>query len=1139
MVSNKVFEQEVGLDMAAPEMGGFTMAGGMPDFGYESNVQVAPLRLRQNEDEARQQLMRLSNAALAAMDDDARAELDGDYLSSDEAMLDQDGSNYLMGAELAKLMAGGDAYAAAESLIEKMPEAEREAARVRLNSCGQEADGCRLVGELWRKQVRGQYAEQQAKIHAADVILQKKMDSYVSGAAMATGEDDAEDAMSAAELAQLSEVMDKKALADARAVREWMEAYVRPLDGAKDDAEYMMRNIDGLEDELYELIGEDEARAGMAYQALMHWAEQVQKSGKVGVRDEFVVAVGKKLSNWASPRVQAAFSTVPAVGAAGAINMGALAAAGKDIQEKVLAADRTRTARAMLRAAINKSMEADDDAGFWMKSARNAARMAGDSLLYFLPGNAGMVAGSLDTVVRGFTEGYDEMRLNGMSGSEATGQTLIDTGIQTAVELTPWGRIGGSGLSGFLRKAAGKSAAKPGAFTRWLVKHTQKSTVRALVAEGVSNVIDEAILEPIAGGLMTYGAERTFDLLGVPHGPSRGWAESFDELAQIWGDPSQLAGLVIFSAGIGGASAPRIRENVKWFARTRTMWEAEGLPSEQVDDVMASEDPLAEGTRLVNEGWKNDPVGMRKRIVENNRAIKERGEVLVLTGQGAMDAALANDELAPAYAGVWRAYAENGVLPHVESTGDGKVHITKKDRFGKGNDVDLVLSMEDADAYLIHEFEEVEKRWLKKRQREEGAGAERPNLRAFMMRNVSEVAGGAMLREAAEKKAVRVEDLTRYLPKYIADLVKDQGAINRVLAEEISQWARGMIDGLVLDGVSEREARESRGYAEGAVMSLGDMESFARNFALRGEVGQLTGDVQTSLFRYRGGMERVIDGKKILGSTLFGVPGRATAFNAVEDVAESMLDEVVRARALVLAGDGQMSDAEAEGKAWAEMAAQVARAREAVLKADPKLVIPVPDGAKPMSVIEAFSAMAMSKFILSSATPGWMKPMVEAMKANLTAAAAVDAMERAWAAAAESDPEALGSLVDVLDKVGVRVADALSETRIEQADVVAWTVASGIVMSHVNGPEGAGGMPVSRVVADAEEEEQAILEHEAPLAEETVEEVKQEGARAAEQAERLMELQSAQGANAPDEMRGVFDGDNCAYNAVLVATGSG
>lgn len=199
---------------------------------------------------------------------------------------------------------------------------------------------------------------------------------------------------------------------------------------------------------------------------------------------------------------------------------------------------------------------------------------------------------------------------------------------------------------------------------------------------------------------MTYGAERTFDLLGVPHGESRSWGASFEELGQIWGDPRQLAGLVLFSAGIGGATAPRIRENVKWFAESRTMWEAEGLTPEQVDEVMASEDVLAVGSKLVNDGWKNDPAGMRKRIVENNKAIKERGEVLVLTGVGAMDAALANDVLAPAYAGVWRAYADRGVLPHVEAAADGKVHITKVDRFGKGNDVDLVLSAVDAVATL-------------------------------------------------------------------------------------------------------------------------------------------------------------------------------------------------------------------------------------------------------------------------------------------------------------------------------------------------------------------------------------------------------------------------------------------------------
>lgn len=83
---------------------------------------------------------------------------------------------------------------------------------------------------------------------------------------------------------------------------------------------------------------------------------------------------------------------------------------------------------------------------------------------------------------------------------------------------------------------------------------------------------------------------------------------------------------------------------------------------------------------------------------------------------------------------------------------------------------------------------------------------------------------------------------------------------------------------------------------------------------------------------------------------------------------------------------------------------------------------------------------------------------------------------------------------------------SVAVTRIEQADVVAWTVASGIVMSHVNGPDGAGGMPVSKVVADAEEEEQAILEHAAAAPEARVEELQEEQERAQEYAERVFRL---------------------------------
>ena len=103
---------------------------------------------------------RLVNGALAGVDEDARAELGDDVLASDYAVQDKDGGNYLLGAEYAE-MVGGNAYEAAEQLIAKLPEEEREAAMARLNSCNSEGDGVRLLGELFRGQVRKEWGKQE------------------------------------------------------------------------------------------------------------------------------------------------------------------------------------------------------------------------------------------------------------------------------------------------------------------------------------------------------------------------------------------------------------------------------------------------------------------------------------------------------------------------------------------------------------------------------------------------------------------------------------------------------------------------------------------------------------------------------------------------------------------------------------------------------------------------------------------------------------------------------------------------------------------------------------------------------------------------------------------------------------------
>jgi hypothetical protein len=1094
-------------------------------------------------------MQRLTDVCLFDEDEEAAERVSGDVLVTETARGDVFGQNMLIGVELADMLTGGDVYETAERFIGGLPREQQQAWRDKLNHCHTQSDGQALVGELFRNGVvetyRKQFIEQEKRSAEASLIL-NKMGGYVAGDAMASLDEEGQEvnagAMSEAELAKLAGVVDGKKLKDARAVRDWMRTYVRSLDG-EEDAEAVLRQVDSLEDELFELIGQDADRAAMAYEAMMHWAEHLAESDKVDITDELVVAVGKKLSNWSQVEGPDLYSWNPVGMPDSTIANQVMLRSGEYERQRAARAEREDTrkkhqnARAILRAAINRSTELGSKEGWWRGAGRSVSKMVGDTLPYLIPGGFGTMAGTADLAVSGMTERMDALQLSGMSGEAAAGQSVIETVAQGAAELLPWGRVGGSGLSAFLRKMGGRSGGRgaTGGISKWLINYTQKSVPRALVAEAGANFIDEGVLEPIASGIMQYGAERAFDMLGVPHGESRSWLENFDELGQIWGDSRQLAALAMFSAGLSGAGTRGIMKNVRWFADNRNMWLAQGFTEKQVDEIMASPDRWETGLAMKNAEWADAEKreAMKQRRLVNNKKLAERGEVLFMSGAGAVDSGLTNDNLAVAYAGVWNTYADKGYLPHVEAAENGMVHVFKAGKDGEMA-VDLTLTPEDADAYLQGEFDLTEQKLLRRVQQEEGSNAEPVNLKGLLLEGVDQVAGEALLREAEKSGVVRVENLLRQLPpaesERIGKLVQKAGGVTAPIAAQISDWAQGMIDGLVADGVSAEKARSSRDYAEGAVMSLGSWAEFANSFAERGDmVAPGSGEVRTTLFRGRGGKESVVDNRKVLGSTLFGVAGHATSGNTVEDVTESVFDEMVQVRAQGLAEEAGMAYADAEAQAWSELAGIVGRARAAVLKANPKLHIPVPSGSNPMSVIEAFSDIAGSEFILSAATPGWLKPLVEAAKGVLTTASAADAMKSAWAAAIENDPHAAGDLVKLLDKVGVRVGEALSGARIEQADVVAWRVAHGIVMSKANGPDGAGGLPVSKAVADAEEEEQVILHREAAAPEERVEEVKQEMERAQEYAERVSQVGEPE-SSAPAHLKGIFVGDNCNYN---------
>ena len=144
------------------------------------------------------------------------------------------------------------------------------------------------------------------------------------------------------------------------------------------------------------------------------------------------------------------------------------------------------------------------------------------------------------------------------------------------------------------------------------------------------------------------------------------------------------------------------------------------------------------------------------------------------------------------------------------------------------------------------------------------------------------------------------------------------------------------------------------------------------------------------------------------------------------------------------------------------------------MKADKNAKIEeVVDGDR-MSITEAFSTMALSKFITSNVLPTWMQSLGKALQANATAGDAINTVRKAYAAAMRKDAKAMKELDTVLEKLGVQVRDVFAEARIEQADIMAWKQARAATYAAMNGVHGVGGKMVTDAVQTTQEEYEAI-----------------------------------------------------------------
>lgn len=1073
-----------------------------------------------------------------------------------EAAADAENTEDVLGTQLARRYGTGDPGAVWDAM-----NASADYEYEQMPAWNTRAEGMRLVWGRFQKMVQGKKAAADAAQAAVNERL-KGLEAFADGKDVKRDEGGklADDAITDGRLWELVNqgVLEVADVQRAQKVREFMRRYVRPL-GKRAEMDERMRGLDGLRDEVYELVGGDKDTAKLFYDSIMRWAGEQRDKGDTGAGDEFQVAVGKKLSDWSRVVEEVAPLALLSVGAPGPVAPALVEQAVGTYEARKNKNEQVRLSAGVLRAAIDEAMKVPEG-GFWqgVKNApRVAAAMAGDTLPYLVP-FVGAGLGTADAFVRGYTSGIDAKVLDAELGGNMGGwesrkamgnAAMVESGIQALVELMPWGRVGGKGLAASVgRKMKAVTGGKyvPGALSRALARGTQKSVTRALVAEFGANVVTEGVLEPIAQGALTLTAEGVMDLAGVEHGRSKSFSEAFAELGEIW-EPEQLAGFLMFSAALTGPAYGQARKNVqlyqanvKKFAKNAEVWETQGLSRAEAEEAAGADDPLERGNQLVAEGWKNDPAGMSARLVQKHKELKDSGRTIVFAGvqgKSGFDA-----DTVKLLGEAWRASQKRFHLPEVELLGDGRVRMTRAEVPGVVEGIDLTLTAEQADAFLFQELNRLDMERMRDWQKSGGNVEEYEGLQTKLAGLVDVAMGDVAVDAAVAEGRMDVEEMGKGLPEELRGLIKEAGGMNLGVAKKISEWAIGQMEALEAGGMSRAEAREQVASEEGGA-TLGVLAGMGASMQKRLEAA---GDMslRSALNRRRGGRRVQFNGRSVLGNVLVHARGGATGMNAVEDISESVFDMMVQGRTEAIlenqaaarkaAGEAvrpaTLTEVRAaEEQAWKELAEVASKAREALLKVDPDLAIEEVNGDR-LNTIEALSTMAMSRYLGSGVLPRWMSGLVDVMRKNVQAAAAVVQLQKAMVALGEQDAGALKDLLEFLDDAGVQVGKSLAGARVEAVADRIRELARWNAGADAAGPGGVGGMSVSQAQEEVLEEEDEIQQTD--RAREAVAAAKPADAAKREDAEdkRMFEQEAGRGA-VPERMRGVFVGDAAVYNA--------
>ena len=1059
----------------------------------------------------------------------------------------------------------------AEALVEGMKdEDERKRAKEELEGIkaagGDTADSYYgFVGRTVRNGVRKLHLQHQAAEEAAydrakevEFELDSYMGSYLSGFDVPGTSGPVETASGKLDFNALLDEVNPAFAVKAREVRTFMQEHFGDLNDVKryPDADAFMDRLDSMQEAVLDFIGTDKDRAQMVYEGLCGVGQKWSETRGLEWNEGFMQTLGQKIDNWShvmeTMSEDAEVASMAPMGYGGdVVSTSAVPQARettssirRSVHDRHKDYERTAPARQMLAAAKERAMTLTNASSPWAAVVHEVGKMAGDTLPYLVP-YAGMALGTADTLLGGLTHetdlnvadfkwggnerGFEDEGAAGVAAMEdAAIGAVVEAGVGRAVSgmagmgWKGFSRIGGEGLMNSLRSVAEGGAQKMGRFAFKAAEYSSKGFMRAYAMETGAAILDEAVLEPLTQGVLNYGVDRMLSGLGVQHGRVRMLSECFDELREIWQDPTQAAALVGFCGLLSLGHGVGIYRNMRWFSKTLQNVRSMGVTEEAAQKAMKISD-IDERNKYLREEQQReideDAAGVKARMLAANKALAEAGEALVYTGRVADGDINPNNSLDKALAEAWGTLEEKGWLPHVEQMEDGQFRIMHK-----LTGYDVTVNAEMADMILRERVAQAEKLYFEQTKK-------KLDVRHHVTAMTAKIGGEAARRAIEEQGAaegLKNVDMASLLPDGLAEKARLRGGVNEEIMKEFLAYTQGVLEGTTGeagDGVLDRWR------AAGIAESLGEVQAFARQMLSSWEErrkldgGEDGEDPGTSAFRFRNGQAVGIRGAQLLGSSVVGMRGEATSNNMLEEVTESFLDQLVQEMA---ASGGDGTPEEREAAAWREIADVVNRVREQVLAVDANAKVEKVDAENPLSVVEAFSTLAMSEYLGSPYVPEWMRGIQSAMKGCVSSAAALEGVRAALAVARVQSPEVFEKMNALLDKVGERVSTVFSRARVDEQDVQAWRQAVGLAEAEAKVPGGCGGASASRAVHEAEAEEEAIRAAEKA----TPVERKEKHEDALRHDEAVLTMHSGEeGAEVPDAVRSVFVDGHCVHNS--------